>query len=88
MGEFAKRVERMTFNKWKSQRDEIEFRCSNCLNLFSFKYQEIFLNNSEDIEIVPEPSCPRCGSVKDLYFSDYGQEKIEGMLFRGKIKEK
>lgn len=88
MGEFAKRVERMSFNKGRNQSKEIEFRCSNCMKTFSFNYQEIFLNNSDDIEFVPEPSCPRCGSEKDLYFSDYSQEKIEGMLFSGQIKEK
>ena len=65
----------------------IEFACANCLNMFYFEYEDIYLNNSGDIEFVPEPTCPRCGSSDDLVFSDFGQEKIEDMLFSGQIRK-
>jgi hypothetical protein len=64
----------------------IEFSCRNCLNLFIFEYSDICLNNKGDIEFIPEPACPCCSSKDDIIFSNYGQEKIEDMLFNNQIK--
>ena len=87
MGEFSDRVRKMSNKNRIEPTKDVEFECSNCLNSFTFVYNDIFLNKSGDIEFVPEPACPRCGSTVDLVFSNFGQEKIEDMLFSGKIRK-
>lgn len=84
MGKFSDNLQKRLRNKDKQI---IEFSCRNCLNLFTFEYSEICLNNKKDIEFTPEPECPRCGATEELVFTDYGQEKIENMLFRNQIKK-
>jgi hypothetical protein len=87
MGRFSDQARRKLSgnNKWAS--NDIEFSCVNCLNIFTFVYTDIYLKTSGDIEFVPEPTCPRCGATDELLFSDYGQEKIEDMLFSGQIRK-
>lgn len=72
----------------QDQEKSIEFLCNNCLKDFIFVYNDLYMKLSGDIEFVPEPSCPRCGSRDDIFFSDYGQEQIEDMLFRGQIRRR
>lgn len=88
MGKFSDQIRKRFAEKNRGIQNNIEFSCSNCLNIFNFTYEDIFLNESEDVEFKPEPSCPRCGSTVDIFFSDYGQEKIEDMLFNGQIRNK
>jgi hypothetical protein len=88
MGNFSDQIRKRFSEKNKGPQKEVEFSCSNCLNIFNFTYSDIFFNKSGDIEFIPEPSCPRCGSAEEIFFSDYGQEKIEDMIFKGQIKEK
>jgi hypothetical protein len=71
----------------KGQGGSLEFSCGNCLNIFTFAYSDIYLKQDGDIEFVPEPDCPRCGATEELIFTDYGQEKIEDMLFSGQIRK-
>lgn len=71
----------------KNKENSIEFLCNNCLKGFIFVYNDLYMKSSGDLEFVPEPSCPRCGSREDIYFSDFGQEQIEDMLFRGQIRK-
>ena len=87
MGEFSDRVRRMSSKSKKEPVKDVEFECNNCMNTFTFMYNDIFFNKSGDIEFVPEPACPRCGSTVDLVFSNFGQEKIEDMLFSGQIRK-
>lgn len=87
MGEFSDRVRKMSSKNHKEPAKDVEFECSNCLNSFKFVYNDILLTKSGDIEFVPEPACPRCGSTVDLIFSDFGQEKIENMLFSDQIRK-
>jgi hypothetical protein len=87
MGEFSDRMSKGLSGRNSGPQKDVEFECSNCLNSFTFAYEDIYLNRRGDIEFVPEPACPRCGSTVDLVFSDYGQEKIEGMLFTGQIRK-
>jgi hypothetical protein len=77
----------MKKQRTQPQTNNIEFACSNCLNMFTFVYSYICLKQNGDIEFTPEPECPRCGATEELIFSDYGQEKIEAMLFRNQIKK-
>lgn len=87
MGKFSDQVrKRLSGNNQKPSKD-IEFSCGNCLNIFTFGYTDIYLKESGDIEFVPEPTCPRCGATEELIFTDYGQEKIEDMLFSGQIRK-
>ena len=83
MGKFSDNLQKRLRNKNKP---EIEFSCRNCLNLFIFSYTDICLNSQGDIQFTPEPKCPRCGATEELIFTDYGQEKIENMLFNNQIK--
>lgn len=87
MGRFSDNLRRQSAAKRRNTTNEVEFSCTNCLNLFNFVYSDIYLKASGDIEFVPEPSCPRCGSTVDLEFTDYSQEMIEDMLFRGQIRQ-
>ena len=87
MGKFSDQVRRSYAGKNKEPQGDIEFECNNCLNIFNFNYKDIFLNKSGDVEFIPEPACPRCGSTVDILFSDFGQEKIEDMLFKGEIRK-
>ena len=87
MGEFSDRVRKMSSKNHKEPTKDVEFECNNCMNTFTFVYNDIFFNKSSDIEFVPEPACPRCGSTVDLIFSDFGQEKIENMIFSGQIRK-
>lgn len=88
MGKFSDNLRKRKAEKRLGQAKSIEFLCENCLNQFQYLYEDIFLNEKEDLEFVPEPSCPRCGSVEDIFFSDYGQEKIEDMLLNGAIRKR
>ena len=87
MGRFSDQVYRRYAGKNKGPQKNVEFECNNCFKSFNFIYEDIFLNKAGDIEFVPEPACPRCGSTMDILFSDYGQEKIEDMLFKGQIRK-
>ena len=86
MGRFTDEFYKRNTGKNGNTENKVEFECNNCLKTFNFTYKDIFLNGSGDIQFDPEPSCPRCGSTVDIVFSDYGQEKIEDMLFSGKIR--
>lgn len=87
MGKFSDQIFRRHAGKNKGPQGVVEFECNNCLNIFNFTYKDILLDKSGDIKFIPEPTCPRCGSTVDIMFSDYGQEKIEDMLFNGEIKK-
>jgi len=86
MGKFSDRIRKMNAEKRKPT-ISIEFECNNCIKMFNFHYNDICMNKSGDIEFTPEPACPRCGSTNEILFSDFGQEKIENMLFKGEIKK-
>lgn len=87
MGNFSDQARKKLSGNYKEPSKDVEFSCGNCLDIFTFGYSDIYLKASGDIEFVPEPACPRCGSTVDLIFSDYGQEKIEDMLFSGQIRK-
>lgn len=87
MGKFSDEIRRRLRGDIKEPSKDVEFSCGNCLNIFTFVYTDIYLKSSGDIEFVPEPTCPRCGATEELIFSDYGQEKIEDMLFSGQIRK-
>lgn len=87
MGKFSDQVRKRLSENYKEPSNDIEFSCDNCLNIFNFGYTDIYLKGSGDIEFVPEPTCPRCGATKELVFTDYGQGKIEVMLFSGLIRK-
>ena len=86
MGDFSDRIRRRLSKNHKSPSKMVEFSCNNCLNIFNFVYVDIYLNTSGDIVFEPEPTCPRCGSKNDLFFTDDSQEKIEDMIFSGQIR--
>ncbi len=69
------------------QANEVGFACDKCHKTFTFTYEDIYLKRTGDIEFVPEPSCPRCGSSSTLYFTDFTQKKIELMLTAGLIRK-
>jgi hypothetical protein len=87
MGKFSDQVRKRLSGNFQEPSKDVEFSCGNCLNIFNFVYTDIYLKGSGDIEFVPEPTCPRCGATEELIFSDYGQEKIEDMLFSGQIRK-
>lgn len=87
MGKFSDNIRKKLSGNYNEPEKKIEFACNNCLELFTFTYNDIYLKNTGDIEFVPEPACPRCGSTEELVFSNYGQEKIEDMLFSGQIRK-
>ena len=87
MGKFSDQVRKRLSGNIKEPSKDIEFSCGNCLDIFTFSYTDIYLKESGDIEFVPEPECPRCGATQELIFSDYGQEKIEDMLYNGQIRK-
>lgn len=87
MGQFSDQVRKKLSGNYKEPSKYIEFSCGNCLDIFKFEYSDIYLKKSGDIEFVPEPACPRCGSTTDLIFTDFSQEKIEDMLMQGQIRK-
>ena len=87
MGKFSDNIRKRLSGNYVEPEKKIEFSCTNCLNTFSFAYDDIYLKRTGDIEFVPEPACPHCGTTEELVFSNYGQEKIEDMLFSGQIRK-
>lgn len=87
MGRFSDEVRKKLSGNYKEPAQEVEFSCGNCLGIFTFVYTDVYLKPSGDLEFVPEPTCPRCGATQELVFTDYSQEKIEDMLFRGQIRK-
>jgi len=87
MGKFSDDIRKKLRGTFKEPSKDVEFSCGNCLNIFIHNYTDIYLKANGDIEFVPEPECPQCGATKELVFSDYGQEKIEDMLFSGHIRK-
>ena len=87
MGKFSDQVRKRLSGNIKEPSKDFEFSCGNCLNIFTFSYNDIYLKESGDIEFVPEPACPRCGATQELIFSDSGQEKLEEMLYNGQIRQ-
>ena len=87
MGKFSDNIRKKLSGNYPEPERNIEFSCGNCLYIFTFTYTDIYLNSMGDIEFVPQPACPRCGATEELIFSDYGQEKIEDMLFSGQIRK-
>jgi len=87
MGRFSDDIRKRLSGNFKEPTKDVEFSCGNCLNIFTFVYTDIFLKASGDINFEPEPTCPRCGVTQELIFTDYGQEKIEDMLFSGQIRK-
>ena len=87
MGKFSDGVRKKLSGNYKGPSKDIEFSCGNCLNIFTFAYADIYLEPSGDVAFVPWPTCPRCGASEELVFTDFGQEKIEDMLFSGQIRK-
>ena len=87
MGRFSDDIRKKLRGTYKEPSKDVEFSCGNCLEIFTFNYNDVYLKASGDLEFDPEPTCPRCGATEELIFSDYGQEKIEDMLFRGQIRK-
>jgi hypothetical protein len=87
MGKFSNDIRKRLKGQIKEPTKDVEFSCGNCLDIFTFSYNDVYLKASGDLEFVPEPECPRLGSTEELIFSDYGQEKIEDMLFSGQIRK-
>jgi len=87
MGKFSDDIRKKLSGNYIEPEKEIEFSCGNCLDIFAFSYQDVFLKSTGDIEFVPEPVCPRCGAREELVFSHSGQEKIETMLNNGQIRK-
>ncbi len=84
---FSDRLNRQLRNKDLYKKENtIEFSCGNCLNMFIFAYSKICFDK-QDVRFTPEPECSRCGATEELIFSDYGQEQIENMIFKQKIKK-
>jgi hypothetical protein len=87
MGKFSDDIRKRLKGQIKEPTKDVEFSCGNCLEIFTFSYNDVYLKASGDLEFDPEPTCPRCGATEELIFSDYGQEKIEDMLFSGQIRK-
>lgn len=87
MGRFSDDIRKKLRGRYEEPEKKIEFACRNCLEMFTFEYRDIWLQENGDLAFEPEPECVRCGSTEDIVFSDYGQEKIEDMLFRGQIRK-
>jgi hypothetical protein len=87
MGKFSDNIRKKLSGNYIEPEREVEFSCGNCLDIFTFTYQDVFLKSTGDIEFVPEPECPRCGAIEELVFSHSGQEKIESMLNSGQIRK-
>jgi len=87
MGKFSDNIRKKLSGNYIEPEKEIEFSCGNCLEIFNFTYQDVFLKRTGDIEFVPEPECPRCGAIEELVFSHSGQEEIELMLTLGQIRK-
>lgn len=87
MGQFSDQIRKRRSANDKETSGNIEFSCANCLDIFKFEYTDIYMKRSGDIEFIPEPSCPRCGATDDIVFTDFSQEKVEDMLFKGQIRK-
>jgi hypothetical protein len=59
----------------------INFECVNCLNIFDVEMKDIKMDKQRELHFTPEPECPRCGSIDEVYLSDFGQEQIDDMIF-------
>ena len=73
-------------NDSSQKNKEIEFACSNCLTIFMFKFNDVVFNKVRELHFTPEAECPYCGSTVDIAFTDFGQERIEDMIFSNQIR--
>ncbi|OFY76157.1 MAG: hypothetical protein A2275_05970 [Bacteroidetes bacterium RIFOXYA12_FULL_35_11] len=64
----------------------INFECINCLNIFDVEMKSIEFDKHRELLFNPEPECPRCGAIDEVYLSNYGQEQIDHMIFSQQIK--
>ncbi|MBU0728101.1 hypothetical protein KKA95_05435 [Patescibacteria group bacterium] len=84
---FSDRVREQLRNKGKPvQTKKIEFACRNCLTIFMFEFTDVCFDAVRELHFTPEAECPKCGSTDEISFTDYGQERIEDMIFSNLIR--
>ena len=66
----------------------INFACSNCLNIFDIEMKSIDFDKMQELLFDPEPKCPFCGATDEVFLSDYGLEQIDDMILSNQIKTK
>jgi hypothetical protein len=64
----------------------INFECINCLNIFDIDMKNIVMDKQRELHFTPEPVCPRCGAIDEVYLSNYGQEQIDDMIFTQQLR--
>lgn len=64
----------------------INFECSRCSYIFDIDMKNIIMDQYRELHFTPEPVCPCCGAMDDIYLSDYGQEQIDHMLLSQELR--
>ncbi len=64
----------------------INFECEKCLHIFDIEMKNIHLDKTIELHFTPEPVCPKCGAIDEVYLSAYGQEQIDHMIFTQQLR--
>jgi hypothetical protein len=67
---------------------KINFACENCLNIFDIDISDVHFDKLQELHFTPEPKCPRCWAVEEVFLSDFGLEQIDHMILLNQIKTK
>ena len=67
---------------------DIVLICPKCPTLYVLYTDKIELDISGELIFSPEPVCPKCGYAGEPIISDDSMEKLDDMVFSGKIKSR
>jgi len=67
---------------------KIILACPKCPTTYILYPDSIELDHSGELIFNPPPVCPRCGYTGEPIISDESMEKIDDLVFSGKIKSR
>jgi hypothetical protein len=65
---------------------KIYLTCFKCLTNYDIETISIELDKTGELIFNPKPVCPKCSYTGEPIISDASMEKIDNLVFSGKIK--
>jgi C4-type Zn-finger protein len=67
---------------------DVMLACPKCSTGYFLYSEKIELDHTGELIFTPEPICPNCGYTGEPIISDESMEKIDDLVFSGKIKSR
>jgi C4-type Zn-finger protein len=67
---------------------EVILVCPKCTATHILYTENIELDTSGELIFTPAPICPKCGYTGEPIITDRSMEKLDDLVFSGKIKSK